>query len=185
MKLAGGQAGQLQHCLVVEALRHLRAHEVGDLEVALLPVDQVFPEGLLVEFVAQDVREALLDALADGRLGPEGVGELEREDGLALGAEGTQAVNDVVEGVVEAVVEGEEGGQVLAVPQHLRLKLVDLLEAEEGDLYLALPFYLVAHLLRVLVGRTAHVAQDLDWLALVVVGDLREEVLSVVGEEVV
>ena len=117
----------LQHRLVVHALHHLHAHEVQHLEVALLAVHQLLPQQLLIELEAQDVAEALLDLLADGWLGLEGVAELEGEDGLALGAVGTQAVDDVVEGVVEAVVEGEVRRLILLVPQHLSLKFVDLL----------------------------------------------------------
>lgn len=160
---------QLQHRLVVHALHYLHAHEVDYLEVALLAVDEVFLQGLLVELVVEDVSEALLDVVADGGLGLESMAELEREDGFALCAEGTQTVDDVVEDIVEAVIEGEVRGQVLLVPQHLCLELVDLLQTEEGDLYFVLSLYLVTHLLFVLFCRAAHISQDLQWFALVVI----------------
>lgn len=83
------------------------------------------------------------------------------------------------------MIEGEVRRQVLLIPQHLCLKLVDLLQAEEGDLYLVLSLYLIAHLLLVLLRRTSYIPQDLQGLTLVVVGNLHEEELSIIGEEVV
>lgn len=76
MKFAGKQAVQLQHCLIIHALHYLQAHEVDYLEVALLAVDEIFLQGLLVELIVEDVSEALLDVAADGWFGLEWVAEL-------------------------------------------------------------------------------------------------------------
>lgn len=99
--------------------------------------------------------------MADDGLGLQRMAELECEDGFSFCSIGTDAVDDVIEGIVETVVEGEVRRKVLLIVENLCLKLVYLLKTKEGDLYLILFLYLIAHIWLVFFLRASYVAQDL------------------------
>jgi hypothetical protein len=80
------------------------------------------------------------------------------------------------------LVEGEVIGLIFLIAKSFSLEFIDLIQIEERDLNFTLVLDFVAQLLVLLLVGTSHVSEDLHGLALVIVGNLLEEVVSVICE---
>lgn len=110
--------------------------------------------------------------------------ELQSEDGFTFGSVGTDAVDDVVEGIVDALVESEVIANEGRIIQLLRFEVLDPGEVEKRYFYFVFIFNLVAGLFLLFQVSAPHIPQNLNWLALIVIGDLLERVLAVMLEQI-
>lgn len=111
--------------------------------------------------------------------------EFQAEDGLASRTIRPQLLEDVVELIVDAVVEGEVAGDEVLVLKHLGLKLLYFLLVKVGSLQLVF-LDIVGHAVdHDLVLGASNVLEDIDGLALEGQPDLIEEGLLIVDFDVV
>lgn len=159
--------------------------EVDDLEDALIVGVLLVGDGLLVVLGGEvQVDPAQHLGPRDCEVG-DGVAEFEAEDGPAPGAVGPQLLEDVVELVVDAVVEGEVARDEVLVPQHLPLELLDLLLVEVGRLQLPLLGLFGEAADHDLLLSAADVLEDVDGPALEGQPHLLQEALLVAALDVV
>lgn len=111
--------------------------------------------------------------------------EFKAEDGLASRAIGPQILEDVVELIVDAVVEGEVARDEVLVLENLGLKLLYFLLVEVGSLQLILLSIVRHAVYHDLVLCASDVLEDIDGLTLKGQLHLIEEGLLVVGLDMV